>query len=217
MSSRRRRRTRPTGLLDQTVDERADENGVPNRPAPESIGGPAQIPDEEIDAEDAATQARVAEEDAALAEVEAEAGVETIPAVGDPQAEYDALPIVDLPPEGPEPDPVDGEPDASGEVENFTEEWSNPVEQEPEFDPEIFERGPLAAGIRMLEALLTEARAGYITAQIGELERVLDEQLGEGERVFIGQVAAQGRTASGLPDVAGAYRALVRARVQAGA
>jgi hypothetical protein len=88
---------------------------------------------------------------------------------------------------------------------------------EPEFDPEIFERGPLAAGIRMLNALLVEAEAGYINAQVDELEQILDERLSPDERRFLGRVASELRTASDLPDVAGAYKHLVRARVQAGA
>jgi hypothetical protein len=152
----------------------------------------AQIPDEEIDAEAQATQIRIDAEDAALEKYEA----------GRRDGVADEYPR---------------RSDVEADVENFRDVFPNPVEQEPEFDPEIFERGPLAAGIRMCEALLTEARAGYITAQLDELQRVLDEQFSDDERLFVARVASDLRTESGLPDVAGAYRHLVRARVQVGA
>lgn len=159
------------------------------------------IPDEEIDAEDAATQARIAEEDAALEEVDREEGVETLPA-NDPLVRQVFTGVDVQWPEG----RTFEEAQAEDRVEF--------ADFEPPFDPEIFERGPLAAGIRMCEALLTEARSGYINAQIEELERVLDLQLDPAERGFLGAIAAQERTASGLPDVAGAYTALVRAKAQ---
>jgi hypothetical protein len=97
-----------------------------------------------------------------------------------------------------------------------SEHWVGHVDPAiPDFE-EIFERGPLAAGIRMLESLLVEAKSGYISAQVDQLEQMLDETLSGDERLFLGRVASDSVTASGLPDVAGAYKHLVRARVQAG-
>jgi hypothetical protein len=120
-----------------------------------------------------------------------------------------------------EPDPpFDFASDEGPPTLDQMDEWNRNVfvgNPEPPFDPEIFERGPLAAGIRMCEALLTEAKSGYITAQVDELERVLDESFAAPERAFLGTVAAAETTDSGLPDVAAAYRALVSARAQVGA
>lgn len=102
-------------------------------------------------------------------------------------------------------------------VVNFVDEWPNPVELEPVIDPEIFERGPLAASIRIFEAMLTQAKAGYIEAQVDEFERVTEESFTVDEREFLATVAAQEKTVTGLPDVAGAYRALVGIKARAAA
>jgi hypothetical protein len=213
--SRRRRRTRSPQAVDS--DELMGSTEEPEN---------AHIPDEEIDAEDAANQARIAEEDQALAEVEAEHGVESTPAIdddgqtwpeGSPERRAIEAGIGRFPAD--EEGPGDGHPEPIDQpaYEIGDDEWPYPDGAGPPFDPEIFERGPLAAGIRMLEALLTEARAGYITAQLDELERAIEETFSPPERQFLGKVAADISTASGLPDVAGAYKHLVRARVQAGA
>jgi hypothetical protein len=199
--SRRRRPRSPQPEAPKTPE---DPMGTIREQADEYT--PAPISDEEIDAEAQATES---------AEHEIAAGMDEL---SDDRHERDTDESEDAPSQ--DPDLVDGpeeEWEPKGEVENFVDTFPNPVEQEPEFDPEIFERGPLAAGIRMLTALLVEAEAGYINAQVDELGRILDERLTPDERLFLGRVASELRTASDLPDVAGAYKHLVRARVQAGA
>jgi hypothetical protein len=176
--------------MNQAVDERTNDQGEQNRPAPEDIGPTAVIPDEEIDAEVQSREEQAEEQSAALDE------------------------LAEMPPDGAGDEWDDDSGDPEGSVENFVDVFPNPLGAEPPFDPEIFERGSLAAGIRMLEALLTQAKAGYINEQIDELARVLDVDFPDPERFFLGQVAARETTASGLPDVAGAYQALVRAKAQ---
>lgn len=105
--------------------------------------------------------------------------------------------------------------DVERDVVNFTDTFPNPVAAPPIPDfEEIFERGPLAAGIRMLEALLAEARIGYIDAQVDELARVTEEDFNDDERRILAEIAEAERSESGLPGIAGAYRTLTRLRAQ---
>lgn len=73
----------------------------------------------------------------------------------------------------------------------------------------VFEQGPLAAGILMLDAMLTEAKSGYIVAQISALEQAINEEFEPHERELMVDAAAKWRDANGLPDVPAAYQALV--------
>ena len=66
--------------------------------------------------------------------------------------------------------------------------------------------------MQILEALLAEAKGGYIAAQIERLENALEEEFGWEERGLLTEVASQARNAAGLPDIAAAYRALVAHR-----
>lgn len=75
--------------------------------------------------------------------------------------------------------------------------------------PILLEQGPLASGILMMEAMLTEAKAGYITAQIDVLEQAINEEFSQHERVLMIEAASKWQDASGLPDVPAAYQALV--------
>lgn len=92
--------------------------------------------------------------------------------------------------------------DGSNEVNSLS-----PLAPEVELPP--FQWGPLAAGIQMLEAMLTEAKAGYITAQIGALEQAIHESFTPDEHVLMAEAASNWRDANGLPDVPAAYQALV--------
>lgn len=213
--SRRRRRTQSTPA-ESEVPEQANQNPVPEDDAPT---------DEEIE-QTPAEQEAIASEDAALEDFEQAVrdGVEELPPEGReaelvagpqdpvqiPGEENNMAPLLD---EGPGfyPRPSDVERD----VDNFMDTFPNPVAAPPIPDfEEIFERGPLAAGIRMLEALLTEARIGYIDAQVDELARVTEEDFTEDERRILAEIAEAERSESGLPGVAAAYRTLVRLRAQ---
>lgn len=222
MAKRRRRHPRP---IQPEVDTQPDPMDLIREQADEPT--PARMSDEEVEAE-ALAQEDVADEIAdGMAEVDADAvdedgtlrGLEPghVPSWISDGGEYD----VEVTAGSAAPDEMtemqaernEGVTEVADDASPY---WQGNVEEEPPFDPEIFERGPLAAGIRMLEALLTEARSGYITAQIDELARVLDIDPSPDERFFLARVSAGERTASGLPDVAGAYQALVsaKARVQ---
>jgi hypothetical protein len=98
-----------------------------------------------------------------------------------------------------------------GDTDQLDFPW--PTRPEPEIDWSILERGPLAAGIQILEALLEEAKGGHIAAQIAQLEDVLGETFDWDERAILTRVASEARNRSGLPDVAAAYRAVVAHRV----
>lgn len=190
MATRRKRRPRGVSTTQQAEQKLT----------PEEIQA-AELEEEEAQ-RDPAEEAGITREDAALE-----------------REEQEAREGEDLPVEGHTPDQVDGEPESLPEGyvdidENATQHWQGQVE--PDFDQSIFERGPLAAGIRMLYALLTEAEAGYITAQVEELERVTEEKFTPQELDFLGRLALEDLTDAGLPDVAGAYRTLVRVRVEAG-
>lgn len=89
-----------------------------------------------------------------------------------------------------------------------------PAEQDP-LDWSLFEKGPLAAGVLILDALLTEARSSYIAQQIETLEGVLEEEFSWDDRAVLTSVASQLKNASGLPDIASAYRAMVQRRAEA--
>lgn len=98
---------------------------------------------------------------------------------------------------------ADERPPISDEFEDV-EELPPPTVELPEL-----ERGPLAGGILMMEAMLTEAKAGYIAAQITVLEEAINEEFEPHERALMADAASQWRDPSGLPDVPGAYQALV--------
>lgn len=198
MASRRKRRPRGVGTTQQERmnSELAAMEGPEQQLTPEEIQA-AEIAEDEAE-RDPAEEARIAEEDAALE-----------------RAEQAAREGEDLPAEGYGPGPTEGEPDSlpegyAGIADDATEHWIGAVE--PEFDQTIFERGDLAAGIRMFTAMLNEARAGFIEAAIGQLEEIIEEDFTPPESQFLATVAAEQKTETGLPDVAAAYRALVRAR-----
>lgn len=92
---------------------------------------------------------------------------------------------------------------------DFEETFDELEPPEVAIDVPVLEGGPLAAGIQIAEAMLTEAKAGYITAQIEALEVAINEEFTPHERGLMVDAASKWRDASGLPDVPGAYQALV--------
>lgn len=178
---------------------------------------PAPMSDAEVDAEVEAHDDAAEEIAAGMADLEDEA-----PSLMAPETQLE--PTKD-------PDELDDNPflddeatgdsyprsDVEADVNNYMDTFPNHVELESVIDPEVFERGPLAASIRIFEAMLTQAKAGYIEAQVDELERVTEESFTADEREFLATVAAQEKTVTGLPDVAGAYRALVGIKARAAA
>jgi hypothetical protein len=68
---------------------------------------------------------------------------------------------------------------------------------------------PLALGIQLAEALLTEAKAGFIAGQVEVLEAELDVKLPDELKLRLAELAHTMRDHTGLPDVEGAYRVLI--------
>lgn len=97
------------------------------------------------------------------------------------------------------------EPDEDFDGDDF-DELERPG---PGFEFPAFEWGPLAAGIQMLEAMLTEAKAGYIANLIARLEEAIHESFTPDERALMAEAASRWTDAAGLPDVPAAYQALV--------
>lgn len=210
-----RRKRRPTGVRTAQGDDAAQPHLTP-----EEIQA-AEREAEEAEA-DPETDARIAAEDAALEETERRAR-----AGEDPQADDDPPGRVTAEwPEGMSFEQASAQglveydsaeapsPEFAEIADDADEHWIGYVDPPlPDFSA-LFERGPLAAGLRMFEAMLDEARAGYVNAAVAELERAIDETFEPPERQFLGTVALENRTEAGLPDVAGAYRTMVRLRAE---
>ncbi|HEX6456250.1 MAG TPA: hypothetical protein VF009_06990 [Solirubrobacterales bacterium] len=159
------------------------------------------------------------------------------------QAEEDEPDADDTPPLDFTPQPGVPQPDGDGQgvqearpgaVQEYEPEpddlpeWEEPpVEEQDELDFEplqpppanlsqapVFPLGPLAAGIQMLDAMLEQAKGGYITERVEQLEGVLHEQFDAEERMLIADYASRFRDGMGLPDVSGAYEQLVARRAE---
>src|SRR6476620_1370781 len=109
--------------------------------------------------------------------------------------------------------PLDDRPGAEpGEAEPSDEEIED-FEPEPPFvGTQLFQFGPLAAGIQIAEALLAEAKAGYITQRISELEAVLRTRFDEEAKVQIATDASTYQDELKLPDVSGGYQRVMAER-----
>lgn len=214
MARRKRARQRARTTAQATEISEANSQGRDLTPEQESIEeaharmaqeaeGAPPVPDEEIDAE-VALEEELAEQEADALEdnpyLSSEARAEA-EAQLDEQAErlydVDVQPVFNAPGESVRPE----ETAFGGYIES-------PV------DPSLFERGPLAAGIQILEAMLEQAKAGYIATQVDTLEAAIEENFSLADRQVLAEVASQLRSDSNLPDIAAAYRALVAHRAQ---
>lgn len=114
---------------------------------------------------------------------------------------------------GGEEAPLDDRPGAEPGEEEPSDEEIEDFEPEPPFvAEELFQFGPLAAGITIMEAMLAEAKAGYVSNRIAELEQAIRTEFSEEVKIQIAAYASQVRDPLGLPDVGGAYQQIVAAQ-----
>jgi hypothetical protein len=135
---------------------------------------------------------------AALTQGLRDAGIGLVEAQEEPEAE----------PEEPEAEEEPG-PEAEEDFESVDSalEWG-PV---PDIPPS-YALAPLAQGILIYDALLTEAKAGYMTGRIEELEAVLGQEFDGEEKMEILAFASQYKDEAGLPDVGGGYQQAILKR-----
>lgn len=147
------------------------------------------------------------------------------PLPGVPQPDDPAAPVA----EDDEDEERVGDDAEPGEVREYDPEAEDPPEWEEQAEvieplrppaevdldePPVFPLGPLAAGIQMLDAMLEQAKGGYISERVDQLEAVLREEFGPEERMLIADYASRFRDGMGLPDVSGAYEQLVARRAE---
>lgn len=215
--------------LELTVPDGADKEAI--KPLLSSFITAVKAGDEDgmqAAGEELATHEVVISEADGEPDVDDTPGLDFTPAPGVPQPDGPGQGGVQPPAEE-----VGGEGDGAAEPGETREydprsedppEWEEGREEEPDFEPlrppveadldepPVFPLGPLAAGIQMFEAMLEQAKAGYISERVDHLESALREEFGPRDRMLLADYASRFRDGMGLPDVSGAYEQLVARR-----